>query len=157
MDKYTWRDLGSSYALNDMNAAFLWAQLQEAREITHDDWRSGTRITPRFAELENEQRLRRPVVPPDCRHNAHMYYVLLPARVRRERFIAFLEEREINAVFHYVPLHSSDGGSRYARRHGDLAVTEELSERLVRLPLWAGMTDQHVERVVAAVHAALEP
>jgi dTDP-4-amino-4,6-dideoxygalactose transaminase len=155
VDKYSWRDIGSSYPPSEISAAFLWAQLQEAHHITAQRLATWSAYHDAFADLERQERLRRPVVPADCRHNAHMYYILLPPGASRDRFIAALAAKDINAVFHYVPLHSSAAGKRWARAHGSLARTDRLSERLVRLPLWAGMPAGDVDRVVDAVHAEL--
>lgn len=155
VDKYSWVDVGSSYPLSDINAAFLWAQLLEAEAITEKRLRVWDAYHAAFEALEERERLRRPVVPAECRHNAHMYYVLVGETVDRDAFIDSLEAAGVNAVFHYVPLHSSAAGRRLGRTSGELPVTERASERLVRLPLWAGMDERHVERVVAAVHDAL--
>ena len=115
----------------------------------------GTRITRPSRSSSRRGTLRRPVVPDEAEHNAHMYYVLLPSLEERTEFIARLSERNVHAVFHYVPLHDSAAGRRYGRPHGRLERTNDLSDRLVRLPLWMGMTDGDVEQVVEAVHAAL--
>jgi dTDP-4-amino-4,6-dideoxygalactose transaminase len=147
VDKYTWVDLGSSFLTSEVNAAFLWAQLEQAEEITArrlQIWRS---YHERFADLEARGVLRRPVVPGHCTHNAHMYYLLLSDRSGRDRALQGLGEAGVHAVFHYVPLHSSPAGRRLGRAHGALPVTESTSDRLLRLPLWPGMTDAQVEHV----------
>jgi dTDP-4-amino-4,6-dideoxygalactose transaminase len=154
VDKYTWVDVGSSFLPSEINAAFLWAQLEEADAITSRRMRIWERYHAAFAELEAQERVRRPIVPAGRRHNAHMYYLLLPDRARRDRLIERLSERGVMAVFHYVPLHSSPAGRRHGRAAGSLAQTDAASERLVRLPLWAGMEEEDVERVVAGVTAA---
>lgn len=107
-----------------------------------------------LAEPERAGKLRRPFVPTHCTHNAHMYYVLLPDLERRTEFIDQLRRAGVNTVFHYIPLHSAPAGRRYARAHGDLKVTNEMSERLVRLPLWAGL-EEHQTDVIQQVLAAL--
>jgi len=155
VDKYTWEGIGSSYPPSEINAAFLWAQLEAAERINAERMRVWERYHEALAPLESGGLLRRPVVPPECAHNAHMYYVLVPDG-RRDAFIEELDRREVNAVFHYVPLHSSPAGLRYGRASGELAVTDDLSGRLVRLPLWVGMDDVQVEHVVASVTEALE-
>lgn len=155
VDRYTWESIGSSYPPSEINAAFLWAQLEAAEWITAQRMAVWERYHEGLAALEAAGRLRRPVVPPDCRHNAHMYYVLVPCG-RRDAFIEELDRRGVNAVFHYVPLHSSPAGARYGRPSGGLTVTDAMSERLVRLPLWVGMEDAQVEHVVASVFEALE-
>jgi dTDP-4-amino-4,6-dideoxygalactose transaminase len=155
VDKYTWVDIGSSYVVSDINAAFLWAQLEQAHEITADRRSTWKSYHAALEGLEAAERLRRPVVPPHCEHNAHMYYVLLAPGTDRNRFIERLASANVNAVFHYVPLHSSPAGIRLGRVHGSLDVTEAASELLVRLPLWVGMDRETVDRVVSAVEDAL--
>ena len=147
IDKYTWVDVGSSYLLSDLGAAFLWAQMEEARSITSKRLSIWQRYHDAFADLESRHIVRRPVVLPEHRHNAHMYYLLLPDIAVRTRFIERLKQQEISAVFHYVPLHSSPGGQRYGRAHGKLTVTTDVANRLVRLPLWIGL-EREQERVV---------
>ena len=154
VDRYTWIDLGSSFLLSEVSAAFLWAQLEQADEITARRLEIWGRYHQAFAELEAAERARRPIVPDGCRHNAHMYYLLLPDRARRDTLIERLAERGVMAVFHYVPLHSSPAGRRHGRAAGSLEHTDAASDRLVRLPLWVGMDDADVERVVAEVLAA---
>ena len=149
--KYTWVDVGSSYALSDLAAAYLWAQLEHEGEITAARRRVWERYHAAFESLEREERLRRPIVPSDRVHNAHMYYLLLENETTRTKFIAHLAARGIHAVFHYVPLHSSIGGRRYATSIGALPVTVDASARLVRLPMWADMTPEQVDRVAEAV------
>jgi dTDP-4-amino-4,6-dideoxygalactose transaminase len=154
VDKYSWVDIGSSYAPSEINAAFLWAQLEDADAITAQRLSIWRMYHEAFADLEQQGVARRPVVPGPCSHNAHMYYLLLPDLDSRSRLIGALRRVGIHAVFHYVPLHTSDAGRRYGRQAGDLSVTEDSSERLVRLPLWPGMADEDVERVVDAVESA---
>ena len=154
VDKYTWVDLGSSYAPSEINAAFLWAQLENAEDITARRLAIWRTYHEAFGELEQDGVVRRPIVPPSCSQNAHMYYLLLPDLDSRARLIEELRRVGIHAVFHYAPLHTSVGGRRYGREAGDLGVTENASDRLVRLPLWAGMEDREVERVADAVQSA---
>jgi dTDP-4-amino-4,6-dideoxygalactose transaminase len=154
VDKYSWVDIGSSYAPSEINAAFLWAQLEEAEAITARRLAIWRTYHSAFAELEEQGVVRRPTVPAASEHNAHMYYLLLSDLDSRGRFIDELKSVGIHSVFHYVPLHSSDAGRRYGRQVGDLRVTDGVSERLVRLPLWPGMADEDVARVVDAVEAA---
>jgi dTDP-4-amino-4,6-dideoxygalactose transaminase len=148
VDKYTWIDVGSSYLPGEMAAAFLYAQLSNARSITDERLRIWRRYHEAFNGMDGVAR--RPVVPPHCTHNAHMYYLLLPDLEARTRFILHLRESGIQAVFHYSPLHSSPAGLRYGRTHGTMGVTDSVADRLVRLPLWVGMGDAQ-ERVVEAV------
>jgi dTDP-4-amino-4,6-dideoxygalactose transaminase len=141
--------------MSELAAAFLWAQFLEAEEITARRLAIWSRYHAAFEELEAEGRIRRPVVPPGCAHNGHLYYLLAPDRDTRTALLQELNENDINAVFHYVPLHSSVAGVRYGRTVGELPRTTELSERLLRLPLWTGMTDGEVDRVIEAVRAAI--
>ena len=154
-DKYTWVDIGSSYLLSEISAAFLWAQLEEAAALTQQRLKIWDRYHEAFAELERQHRLRRPVVSPECRHNGHMYYLLLPNPEARSVLLKSLSAGGVQAVFHYIPLHSSPAGKRYGRPHGQLSQTDHLSECLVRLPLWVGMTDEDVTRVVESVYHGL--
>jgi dTDP-4-amino-4,6-dideoxygalactose transaminase len=155
VDKYTWVDLGSSYAPSEINAAFLWAQLERAESITQRRLELWRRYHDALAELERRERLRRPTVPPESTNNAHMYYVLLATSEERSRLIALLEEAGVLAVFHYVPLHSSIAGRRWGRTFGDLSVTDDVSDRLLRLPLWPDLLDEDVDRVVDLIVADL--
>jgi dTDP-4-amino-4,6-dideoxygalactose transaminase len=155
VDRYSWVDIGSSYPLSDINAAFLWAQLEHAAEILARRLEIWNTYHEALAELESRELLRRPFVPTDCSHNAHLYYLLLGESVDRDRFIERLDAAGVQAVFHYVPLHTSLGGRCYGRAAGDLPVTDAAGERLVRLPLWTAMTAEETLRVVDAVHAAL--
>jgi len=155
VDKYSWVDLGSSYGLSELNAAFLWAQLEAAEELTRDRMRTWWQYHHGLEPLEERGLLRRPVVPDDVQHNAHIYYVLVPDLAARTEVLAELGRADVNAVFHYVPLHSSEGGRKYGRAHGDLRHSEETAERLIRLPIWSGMSEGQVARVVETVAAAL--
>jgi dTDP-4-amino-4,6-dideoxygalactose transaminase len=155
VDKYTWVDLGSSYLVSDIGAAFLWAQLEQAREITAKRIAVWEAYHDALEDLEREGRLRRPVVPDHCVHNAHMYYVLLAPGSDRDRFIQRLAEAGVKTVSHYVPLHSSAAGRRYGRVHGSLGVTDYVSEQLVRLPLWVGLTADDAAYVADAVRRTL--
>jgi dTDP-4-amino-4,6-dideoxygalactose transaminase len=156
VDKYSWVDVGSSYLPSEITAAFLWAQLEEAEPITRERRRIWELYHEAFAELELKGQIRRPVVPKECQHNAHMYYVLVADLPTRTGLLETLNGQGINAVFHYVPLHASPAGRKYGRAHGTLTRTQEVSERLLRLPLWIGMNQGHVTRVVEAVSRALE-
>ena len=155
VDKYTWRDIGSSFLMSEINAAFLWAQLESAREITAARLRLWKRYHEAFAELELEDCVRRPTVPPHCRHNAHMYYLLVSRPELRDPLLEELDRRGVNSVFHYVPLHSSPAGRRFGRADSNLRVTDTVSSSIIRLPLWVGMGEQTVQRVAAHVYDAL--
>ena len=145
VDKYTWVDIGSSYLPGELIAAFLWAQMEEADSITRRRLALWNTYHQWFAEPEKAGKLRRPIIPAHCAHNAHMYYLLLPDLDRRTAFIDKLRKAGINTVFHYIPLHSAPAGQRFGRMDGDLSVTSEMSNRLVRLPLWLGLEEQQAE------------
>jgi dTDP-4-amino-4,6-dideoxygalactose transaminase len=155
VDKYTWRDLGSSYLLSEVSAAFLWSQLRCLEQITEDRLKIWRRYHEALAPLEEAGLLRRPVVPNDCTHSGHLYYVLLPRAELRAPVIRALGEQGVHAVFHYVPLHASPGGKRFGRAGGTLDVTTDVSERLLRLPLWVGL-EPEIETVLAAFEGSLE-
>ncbi|HCS66449.1 MAG TPA: dTDP-4-amino-4,6-dideoxygalactose transaminase [Cellvibrio sp.] len=156
VDKYTWQEVGSSFLPGELIAAFLWAQLEEAEAITQRRLASWARYHQTLAALEAGGGLRRPVVPPECSHNAHMYYVLLAPEFDRQRVLEAFRSNGISAVFHYVPLHSSPAGQRYARSHGNLIVTNSIAERLIRLPLWVGLSEVQQDKVVAVLDNALK-
>lgn len=155
VDKYTWQDVGSSLLPSDLTAAFLWAQLEDAERITRERLAIWHRYHAMLAPLEQRGLLRRPVVPGHCAHNGHLYYVLLPQGTNRGDVLGKLRAAEIEAVFHYVPLHSAPAGLRFGRTHGDLARTTELSERLIRLPFWIGLTEAQQQRICDTLAAIL--
>lgn len=139
VDKYTWVDIGSSYLPSDIIAAFLSAQLEQADAITRRRLDIWSTYHEAFAGLEKEGRLRRPVIPAHCTHNAHMYYLLTADLQERTGVLDRLRHAGIGAVFHYIPLHSSPAGAKYGRTATPMHVTDDISERLIRLPLWLGM------------------
>ncbi|QNK71081.1 dTDP-4-amino-4,6-dideoxygalactose transaminase [Variovorax sp. PAMC26660] len=158
VDKYTWQEVGSSFLPGELIAAFLWAQFEEADRVTQARLAAWDRYNTTLEPLERRGVLRRPIVPEHCVHNGHMYYVLLADGFDRQRLLDDFRKEGINSVFHYVPLHSSPAGRRYGRTHGGdtLGVTDSQSERLVRLPLWVGLTEQQQDRVVAVLEAMLK-
>jgi dTDP-4-amino-4,6-dideoxygalactose transaminase len=141
VDKYTWVDIGSSYLPGEIIAAFLWAQMEEADAITTRRLALWERYHAAFEPLERAGRVRRPVIPDGCGHNAHMYYLLLHDLDDRTAFIQAMKAEGIHCVFHYVPLHSAPYGRKVGRMADDLAVTTDLADRLVRLPLWLGLEE----------------
>jgi dTDP-4-amino-4,6-dideoxygalactose transaminase len=151
VDKYTWQDIGSSFLPGELVAAFLWAQLEEADAITRKRMAAWARYHEALGDAEREGRLRRPVVPAECQHNAHMYYVLLPDDVDRDAVLERMRSAGVHAVFHYVPLHTSPAGTRYCRIASTMDVTDRQAARLVRLPLWVGITQAQQERVVSSL------
>lgn len=154
VDKYTWCDVGSSYLPGELIAAFLWAQMEVADDITNKRMLIWQEYHRAFNTYEQSECIRRPVVPEFSEHNAHMYYLLLPNLEKRTEFIERLKQSGIAAVFHYIPLHSAPAGKLYTRVHGEMSNTDTLSERLVRLPLWVGL-EEHIEKVISAVGDAL--
>jgi len=155
VDKYTWRDMGSSFLPGEMIAAFLWAQLQKAIDITEMRMESWSYYNHLLGGLEVDGKIRRPIIPDDCDHNAHMYYVLIEPNINRETVLRALRNQGINAVFHYVPLHSSPGGLRFGVINGCMDKTDELSSRIIRLPLYCGITKSDQEIVANALARAL--
>jgi dTDP-4-amino-4,6-dideoxygalactose transaminase len=151
IDKYTWCDVGSSFLPGEITAAFLCAQMEQADTITERRLRIWDRYRRDLADLERRECVRLPVIPPRCTHNGHMFYVLLRDLAERGRFIEHLKQRSIHGVFHYVPLHSSPAGIRLGRAQGPLPRTVDLSERIVRLPLWLGL-EARQDEVIAAAH-----
>jgi dTDP-4-amino-4,6-dideoxygalactose transaminase len=141
IDKYTWVDIGSSYLPGELTAAFLLAQLEEAEAITQRRLDIWAQYHAGFAELEKQGLVRRPLVPEFCKHNAHMYYLLVEDIATRTALLTYLRKHGVNAVFHYVPLHSSPAGLKYGRPAGDLSVTDSVSERMLRLPLFVELED----------------
>jgi dTDP-4-amino-4,6-dideoxygalactose transaminase len=147
VDKYTWQDIGSSYLPGELIAAFLWAQLEEADAITASRREIWNRYHSALGLLEQHGAIRRPIIPPDCEHNGHMYYVLTRDAKSRRQVIDAMKEEGIGAIFHYIPLHDSPAGKRYGRVSGTMVQTENLSQRILRLPLWVGLSEAEIDRV----------
>lgn len=154
VDKYSWVDVGSSYLPSELIAAFLYAQIEEADAITQRRLDLWNYYHEQFADLEQQGVLRRPIVPADCKHNAHMYYILLRNEPARSELISRLKLEGIQSVFHYVPLHSAPMGFQVGRVSGSMEVTDDLSDRLLRLPLW--IDDEFAPRVASALREALK-
>lgn len=152
VDKYTWQHVGSSFLPSELIAAFLWAQLEVGADITQNRLNTWDLYHAAFTALEAEERVRRPIIPVECQHNAHMYYMLMPTNELRDQVMATLKHRGVNAIFHYIPLHSSPAGQRYTRVSGSMRNTDSLSGRLLRLPLWNNMHDSVRQTVIEAVH-----
>ena len=149
VDKYTWVDYGSSYLPSDMNAAYLWAQLLEADKINDSRLAIWNTYKEAFASLAAAGRIEVPFIPDGCVHNAHMYYIKLRDLADRTAFIDYLKKRGIVAVFHYIPLHSAPAGLRFGRFHGEDEYTTRESDRLVRLPLYYGLTQEDQAYVIS--------
>jgi len=155
VDKYTWVDTGSSFLPGEIIAAFLWAQIEEARAISDARLRLWDRYYEAFAALELQfKSASRPPVVPGLEQNAHMFYLLNRSAKPRDQIIADLRARGVSAVFHYVPLHSSPYGKAHGRAAGPLSVTDHVSENLIRLPLWNGMQAEDQDQVIEAVYQA---
>ncbi len=153
VEKYTWVDFGSSYVPSEIQAAFLLAQLEARDRILADRGRIWRRYARELGDWAESHGVDLPCVPEHCSHPAHMFYLLLPSSAARDRLIDHLRERGILAVFHFLPLHLSEMGRRFGGRSGDCPVAESTSARLLRLPLYNGLTDEEQSEVVAAVRA----
>lgn len=147
IDKYTWVDAGSSYLPGDMNAAYLMAQLDRADEILEDRMRSWNLYWELLSPLRDEGKIELPYIPEYCTHNAHMFYIKAKDLKERTELIRFLKENDIQAVFHYIPLHTAPAGLRFGRFHGEDVYTTRESERLMRLPLFYGLTEEQVRYI----------
>ena len=152
IDKYTWVEAGSSYLPSDMNAAYLWAQLEVADQIYDNRMSTWNRYLHGLSDLAEAGRIDLPFIPEGCVHNAHMFYIKAADLHERSALIRFLKERDIYTVFHYIPLHGAPAGKRYGRFHGQDRYTTRESERLVRLPLYYGLEPEKVDLVCQAIH-----
>ena len=152
VDKYQWVNWGSSYLPSELNAAYLWAQLENADVITQDRMRSYNGYREGFAQLAAKERVELPFVPEECEHNGHMFYLKCKDLEERTALLQFLKENGVMAVFHYVPLHSSRAGRRFGYFHGEDIYTTAESERLVRMPMYYGLTQKDQEYVIEKVY-----
>lgn len=151
IDKYTWVDLGSSYLPSELNAAYLYAQLEEAEEINNNRLKLWNLYNDLLQSLKEEGKIELATIPKDCKHNAHMFYIKTRDIEERSRLINFLRESNINTVFHYVPLHTSSAGLKFGRFHGKDIYTTIESERLLRLPMYYFLTENEVRYVVEKI------
>ena len=151
IDKYTWVDAGSSYLPGDMNAAYLMAQLDRADEIFEDRMKSWELYRKLLTPLSEAGKIELPVVPEGCTHNAHMFYIKARDLEERTALIEYLKEKDIQAVFHYIPLHSAPAGERFGRFHGEDVYTTRESERLLRLPMFYGLKEEQVRCIADKV------
>ena len=156
VDKYTWVDLGDSFLPSELNAAYLWAQLEEAEEMLARRMAAWNRYDAALRPLAEEGLMEVPVIPEGCVHNAHMYYLKCRDLAQRTDFISFMKGRGVQCVFHYIPLHSAPAGLRFGRFHGEDEYTTRESERLVRLPLFDAITPAQQEEVINGVKAFFE-
>ena len=150
IDKYSWCDMGSSYLPSELNAAYLWAQLEVAEQINQNRLNIWNQYDRAFREFDKVQV---PYIPKECQHNAHMYYLKVKDLEERTQLIDYLLSQDIKAVFHYVPLHSSQAGRKFGRFHGEDVYTTKESERLLRLPLYYGIKEEQIAYVIEKVKA----
>jgi len=155
VDKYTWVDVGSSFLPSELTAAFLYAQLEQGESITQRRLMVWNRYHWAFASLEADGLVQRPNVPLHCQHNGHIYYLLLKNLETRTRVLSHLKVNGVQATFHYVPLHSSPAGQRFGRAVGDMAMTDDVSDRLLRLPMSANVSMEEVDMIISLVFEAL--
>lgn len=151
VDKYTWVECGSSFLPSDINAAYLLPELEMAEEINNNRLQAWNRYNEGFKELEDKGYIERPFIPAECEHNAHMYYIKAKNLDERTRLIAYLKENGVQAVFHYIPLHTAPAGLKYGRFHGEDKYTTKESERLLRLPMYYNIDINDVDYVISKV------
>lgn len=151
IDKYTWMDAGSSYLPSELNAAYLWAQLEAANKIFRNRMDSWEFYYECLTELEDKEYIELPVIPEDCTHNAHMFYIKTKNLDERQKLISHLKDKGINAVFHYIPLHSAPAGKKFGQFSGEDNYTTKESERLLRLPLYYGLKKEEIEYIASEV------
>ena len=151
VDKYTWQAPGSSYLPSDMNAAYLWAQLEKAEEIKADRMKSWSLYYEQLTPLKEAGLIELPFVPDGCEHNAHMFYIKAKDLEERTRLISYLKEHGVLAVFHYIPLHTAPAGKVCGKFHGEDRYTTKESERLVRLPMYYGLKEEEIEYITEKV------
>lgn len=151
VDKYSWVDLGSSFLPSELNAAYLYAQLEEAHTINNNRLEIWNRYYNGLKELKESGVIELPFIPEECEHNAHMFYIKLKDLEQRTEIIKYLKEKNINSVFHYVPLHSAKAGLEFGRFHGEDKYTTRESERLLRLPLYYGLKEEEVDYIVSKI------
>ena len=156
VDKYTWVDFGDSFLPSELNAAYLWAQLEHADEITADRMRTWNHYREAFAPLEAEGRIELQRIPEYAEHNAHMFYIKLRDLEERTEYISWMRLRGILTTFHYIPLHSAPAGLRFGRFHGEDRFTTSESERLVRLPMYYGLEEEDCEYVIRSTKEFFE-
>ena len=151
IDKYTWVMYGSSYLPSDINAAYLYAQLEVADQINEDRRKSWNQYLELLKPLKNAGRIELPVIPEGCIHNAHMFYMKVKDIEERTKLLQYLKENGISAVFHYIPLHTAPAGKKYGRFSGEDRYTTKESEKLLRLPMYYGLKEKEVEYVAEKI------
>ncbi len=151
VDKYRWVNFGSSYLPSELNAAYLFAQLEHAEEIWNDRMQSWNLYYSMLRELAEKELIELPLIPDECRHNAHMFYIKVKHIQERSALISYLKERGIETVFHYIPLHSAPAGMKWGRFHGEDRYTTAESERLLRLPMYYHLREEDIDAVTSAI------
>jgi len=151
IDKYTWVNYGSSYLPSDMNAAYLWAQIENIDMIQENRLAAWHRYYDGLSSLRDDEKIEYGTIPSECTNNAHMFYIKAKNLEERTELLSYLRQNEIGAVFHYIPLHSAPAGHKYGRFDGEDVYTTKESERLVRLPLYYGITEEETGRVIDAI------
>lgn len=152
VDKYTWVDIGSSFLPSEFNVSYLYGQLEKADEINNDRLASWQFYYNNLKELEDIQKIELTKIPQECQHNAHMFYLKLKDMEERTEFIKYMNDGNVKCVFHYVPLHSAEGGRRFGRFHGEDIYTTNESEKLVRLPMFYHLTEDEKSHIVQRIH-----
>lgn len=147
VDKYSWVDIGSSYLMNDVSAAYLWGQIQRADEINENRLNTWNKYNERFQDLKNRKVIELPFIPSECIQNGHMYYIKVKDLKQRTGLLKFLKKNEVLAVFHYIPLHSSIAGMKFGKFVGEDQFTTKDSERLIRLPIYFGISDDQIDYI----------
>jgi dTDP-4-amino-4,6-dideoxygalactose transaminase len=156
VDKYSWVDIGSSYLMNDVSAAYLWGQLEYANVINENRLKSWTRYFTGLKKLSDDGLIDIPFVPVNCTHNAHMLYIKVKDINVRSSLIDYLKSKDILSVFHYIPLHTSSAGVKFSRFEGDDIYTTEQSERLIRLPMYYGIEKETIDYIVSEIYSFFE-
>ena len=152
VDKYSWVDIGSSYLMNDVSAAYLWGNLEKADEINQNRLNSWQKYYDGLKELENRGFIELPKIPDGCVQNAHMFYIKVKDLEERTALLDYLKKNDINAVFHYVPLHSAPAGVKFGRFDGVDVYTTNKSERLIRLPMYYGLSYNEINKILGVVN-----
>lgn len=153
VDKYSWVDIGSSYLPSEIQAAYLWGQIEDVEEINNNRLQIWNQYHSGFDSLAKMGAISIPFIPAECQHNGHMFYLKVKNFAERTALISHLLKKDVHSVFHYVPLHSSIAGQKYGRFHGEDRYTTTESDRLIRLPMWYGMHQREIEQVIQAVDA----
>ena len=150
VDKYSWQDIGSSFLPGETVAAFLFAQLQDADHITEKRLKTWNQFNEFFSGNQDINFFSIPVIPENCKGNGHIYYLVMDDKAAREHFINYMKKQNIHCIFHYIPLHNSDAGKKYGRISGAMKVTEDMASRIVRLPLWIGVSVEEITEAVSS-------